>query len=105
MSRAGWGRLLQALASVAVLYALSRQVDAAQMALLADRIAPLPLLAALGVKILSLGLHELRLWVALPAPRPRKSLKDRTTGPPFPKTHARKRASERASSRAGASRK
>jgi hypothetical protein len=74
LSRAGWGRLLQALASVAVLYALSRQVDAAQMALLADRIAPLPLLAALGVKILSLGLHELRLWVALPAPRPRLSV-------------------------------
>ena len=68
--RARLVRLLQVLASVAVLLALWRDAD---LEVLQARIlggSLLWLAAAMALKLASLALHELRLWLALPPPRP-----------------------------------
>lgn len=61
---------VQVAASLAVLAVLVRDVDRAQLADVLARASWGWLAIALGVKGLALLVHELRLWVALPAPRP-----------------------------------
>lgn len=60
----------QILASLAVLWVLGRDVQAARLRDVLDQASLGWLLAALGIKAAALMVHELRLWVALPAPRP-----------------------------------
>jgi hypothetical protein len=70
-TRRAWGvRVLQLLASGAVLLALARSADTAQSWAMITRSAPGWLLAALLLKAGSILLHEVRLWHALAAPRP-----------------------------------
>lgn len=66
-------RLAQILASAAVLWVLARDLDRGQATSALARIRPGWLLAGLGTKALGLALHELRLWLCLPEPRPRAS--------------------------------
>lgn len=66
-----WGvRALQLLASVAVLVALVRSADAERVWEMLTQSAPGWLGIALLLKAASIVLHEVRLWHALPAPRP-----------------------------------
>lgn len=63
-------RAAQLLASVVVIWALARDLDQEELRGAAGRLAPGWLLAAMLVKGLGLCVHELRLWLCLPAPRP-----------------------------------
>ncbi len=65
----GW-RLAQVAASLVVLTLLFRDVDTEAVTALLPRISWAWLLAALGLKLTTLFLHELRLWVSLNPPRP-----------------------------------
>ena len=72
MSRAG-GRhwwVLQLVASIMVIGALAREIDPEQLASLPERLSLGWMLAALGLKVVTLAFHETRTWLALPAPRP-----------------------------------
>lgn len=69
--RRAWLRVAQALASAAVLWVLLRDVDLAALGDLWGRVAMGWLLLAVAVKAAALVLHEVRLWLALPPPRPR----------------------------------
>ena len=69
-SRARWWRVAQVAASLVVLGLLFRDVDAEALAAIGPRIAWGWLLAALGMKLTTLFLHEVRLWVSLNPPRP-----------------------------------
>ena len=69
--RRAWGvRALQLLASAAVLFALIQSADTTQLWEMLTLSMPGWLLAAMLLKAASIGLHEVRLWHALPAPRP-----------------------------------
>lgn len=61
---------LQVAASVAVLYVLARDLDQGRLSEVLARASWGWLGVALVVKGAALMIHELRLWVALPAPRP-----------------------------------
>ncbi len=63
-------RLAQLLASALVIYVLVRDLDQAEVASARERVSLGWLAAAMGVKGLGLCMHELRLWLCLPAPRP-----------------------------------
>ena len=65
-----WGRWIQIAASVAVLAVLARDLDWTELRGVLDRASLGWLALALGTKGLGLGIHELRLWLCLPAPRP-----------------------------------
>lgn len=71
MTRARALRLAQIAASAAVLWALARDLDRVQAADALARVRPGWLLAAFATKGLGLMVHELRLWLCLPEPRPR----------------------------------
>ena len=62
--------LLQLLASALVLGALIREVEPDQLASIPERLSLGWMLAALGLKVITLAFHETRTWLALPAPRP-----------------------------------
>jgi len=69
--RHAWGvRALQLLASAAVLLALAQSADTARLWGMLAQSVPGWLLAAMLLKAASIGLHEVRLWHALPEPRP-----------------------------------
>lgn len=63
-------RPLQIVASLAVIWALARDVDQVALKATLARSSAAWLLAALLVKGAGLGVHELRLWLCLPEPRP-----------------------------------
>lgn len=65
-----WVRPLQVLASVAVIWALARDVDREALRQTLARSSMAWLVAALLVKGIGLTVHELRLWMCLPRPRP-----------------------------------
>ena len=68
--RQGWWWLLQFVASAAVLTVFVRTIEPAQLYALPQRISWGLLLAALLIKTVALLVHELRIWLALPSPRP-----------------------------------
>lgn len=68
--RRRWLRVVQVLASALVLWALLRDLDRGVFADAVGRTSPGWLLAAMTVKSLGLLMHEYRLWLSLPAPRP-----------------------------------
>lgn len=69
--RHAWGvRALQLLASAAVLFALAQSTDTAKLWGIVRQSAHGWLVAAMLLKAASIGLHEVRLWHALPEPRP-----------------------------------
>lgn len=64
-------RLLQLVASLAVLWALGRELDLERLqAVFSSRRALAWLALGLGIKAFSVWLHEVRLWLAFEAPRP-----------------------------------
>ena len=65
----GWW-VFQLIASVLVLGALVREVNPEQLALIPTRLSLGWMLAAVALKVATLGFHELRTWLALPPPRP-----------------------------------
>lgn len=62
--------MLQLIASGLVLAALIREVEPEQLASIPERLSLGWMLAALGLKVLTLAFHETRTWLALPTPRP-----------------------------------
>jgi len=62
--------ILQLLASIAIIGALVKDVDSEQMVSVFEYARLDWLLLAVLLKFVTLTLHELRLWIALPAPRP-----------------------------------
>lgn len=68
-ARRGWW-FLQLIASLLVIGALAREVDVEQLAGIPDRLSFGWMVAALSLKVATLCFHELRTWLALPAPRP-----------------------------------
>lgn len=68
-ARRGWW-VLQLIASILVIGALVREVDPEQLAGIPDRLSLGWMAAALALKVATLCFHELRTWLALPAPRP-----------------------------------
>jgi len=65
-----WVRAIQVAASLAVLWALARDLDGATVEEALRHASLGWLIAAMAVKGLGLAIHELRLWLCLPAPRP-----------------------------------
>lgn len=65
-----WLRLLQLLASLAVIAVLARDLDRAAISSTLARSSAFWLVAALLSKALGLCVHEVRLWLCLPEPRP-----------------------------------
>lgn len=69
-----WWWLLQVLASAAVLTVFVRAIEPEQLYALPQRVSWELLLTALLLKTTALLFHELRIWLALPHPRPRVRL-------------------------------
>ncbi len=70
-TRRAWGvRALQLLASIAVLVTLAQSADTDRVWEMLTQGMPAWLVGALLLKAASIVLHEVRLWHALPAPRP-----------------------------------
>ncbi len=63
-------RAAQLLASLLVIYVLARDLDQEEVAGALARVSVGWLVAAMAVKGLGLCMHELRLWLCLPRPRP-----------------------------------
>jgi hypothetical protein len=63
-------RLVQLLLSLAILYVLMRDIDTTGIITTLKNGSVGWLLAAIGIKTLALLTHEVRLWLALPQPRP-----------------------------------